>query len=92
MKESSKPVVLLILSEFFCLKVPTGIFILRNVDVTESIISCEYNEEENNKQVKRSQANGRRIKFDLKINLPVVINRGNRTKVDVEICDIEQKL
>ena len=73
--------VLFILSALLNRVVPTGIFIFRRVEVTESINLCEYTEDENSKQANKKIAEERRINFYLKINLPVVLKQGNRTKV-----------
>ena len=79
------------LSALLCLMVPTGIFIFRKDDVTESISRCEYKEAEKDKQADTKNTN-RLIKIYLKINLPVVIGAGNRTKVYNKCFAIEQKL
>ena len=91
-KESSKPVILLILSALRWRTVPTGIFIFKKVDVTESINLCEFKEEEKNKLQSRKNANKRRIKIYLKINLPAIKTGSNRTKVCNAGFAIEQKL
>ena len=86
--ESSKLVVRLMLSAFLSLMVPTGILVLRNNEVTESINRCANKDDEKNTQVNRRDVKRRRIKFYLKLNLPVVTKTGNRTKV-IPVTDLD---